>query len=62
MTMRIPDDVFADLLRLVMEADPWPNRRAIEYFLDEESRERGYCDWMEAFDRVVRLPSTPEDR
>jgi hypothetical protein len=52
---RLPDDVFASLLNVLMEADPWTftgNRDVIESLLDVESRARGFSDWIEALHHV----------
>jgi hypothetical protein len=46
------DDCFGVLLALFMVNDPWPlqsGRSDVEALLDEESRKRGFCDWIEAF-------------
>ena len=56
-TQRVPDDAFAALLSMFIEADPWNfyiDRTPIEDFLDMVSRERGYCDWIEALHRFGR--------
>ena len=47
----ISDDAFESLINVLMEADPWPysvNRDPLTDLADSESRERGFCDWIEA--------------
>ena len=56
MNPRLKDDEFSDLLNLFMEADPWPysvGRENIENLLDDEARERGFCDWIEALHKFA---------
>lgn len=53
-TPTLDDDVFADLLELVMVSDPWPLDGAAEDrvidLLDDEAKRRGYDDgWIQAY-------------
>lgn len=49
--------VFRALLDWMMCSDPWPvdsdghggNQQVIEKWLDEESRKKGFTDWLEAY-------------
>jgi len=46
------DDCFGVLLALNMVSDPWPLNSGKELFdslLDDESRNRGFSDWIEAY-------------
>lgn len=47
------DEAFAVFLELLMVSDPWPllheQKRVLEDFADDESRKRGYSDWIEAY-------------
>ncbi len=53
------DIQFADFLALMMCSDPWPDsvpKDHLEDLADNESRERGYDNWIEAyhgFDRPI---------
>jgi hypothetical protein len=46
------DDQFRILMALSMVNDPWPlqtGQSDINDLLDDEARERGFCDWLEAY-------------
>jgi len=44
------------LLDLMMCSDPWPdttaNREVVENLLDNEARERGHDNWVDAYHRL----------
>jgi hypothetical protein len=56
MNEEIPREVFRSLLDLVMCSDPSPlsgeQDRIIRDWLDQESRRRGYSDWIDALHRM----------
>jgi len=43
-------------LHLLMVSDPWPHEEAdniiLETYANEEARDRGYSDWIEAFHKM----------
>jgi hypothetical protein len=46
------DEQFVILMSLVMVNDPWPlqvGKSDIDSLLDDEARQRGLCDWIEAY-------------
>lgn len=46
------DDQLRAFLDLLMVSDPWPlqyGQEAMNDLADEESRKRGFCDWIEAY-------------
>lgn len=46
------DEQFRVLMSLVMVSDPWPlqiGHSEMNDLLDDEARQRGFCDWIEAF-------------
>lgn len=52
------DDQFRVFLDLLMVSDPWPleyGHEALNELADEQSRERGYCDWIEAYHKFEHL-------
>ena len=52
------DTQFCDFLALMMSSDPWPDgvpREALVELADDESRARGYMDWIEAYHAFPRL-------
>lgn len=44
---------YAALMELFMVSDPWPTAQAdhdrIKRMLNEEARDRGYTDWVDAY-------------
>lgn len=46
------DDQFMAFLELLMVSDPWPLQWGHEIMTDladDQSRARGFCDWIEAY-------------
>lgn len=46
------DQQFITLMALTMVSDPWPlqtGQDVIDGLLDDESRNRGFSDWIEAY-------------
>jgi len=46
------DQQFTVLMSLAMVSDPWPLQSGltdIDALLDDEARNRGFCDWIEAY-------------
>lgn len=70
----LTDERFRALLDLMMCSDPWPvgrdgvwNERVVKDLLDEESRKRGYADWVGAYHEFGKkereeglVPKTPD--
>ncbi len=54
----ISDGAFRELLKLYVQADPWPvddieNKMIVAQFLDAEASKRGYEHWESAYDALI---------
>jgi hypothetical protein len=58
LSVKLTDDELRSFCNLFMASDPWPaseeDRAVIDALLDEESKARGYRDWIEAYHKLPR--------
>jgi hypothetical protein len=54
-------DTFRAILDWRMCSDPWPggDMQAVDEWLNEQSRDLGYSDWVDAYHTLQSLPASP---